>query len=110
MRRSPRKNAVVRGRQRHADPLQGPVQTQALGLRDRQAINDAQSEVALARRLAIIMHRCCETGRSSHRPSPPQSTRQEAESSSQEERRPGREQTTARILLHGANWPTAIST
>src|SRR5689334_8552881 len=43
--------------------------------------------------------RCCETGRSSHRPSPPQSTRQEAESSSQEERRPGREQTTAWILL-----------
>jgi hypothetical protein len=33
--------------------------------------------------------RCCETGPSSHQPKPPQSTRQEAESSSQEERRPG---------------------
>ena len=32
--------------------------------------------------------RCCETGRSSYWPKPPQSTRQEAESSSQEERRP----------------------
>ncbi len=31
---------------------------------------------------------CCETGLSSHRPSPAQPTRQEAESSSQEERRP----------------------
>ena len=36
-------NAAVRGRQCHADPLQGPAQTQGLGLRDRQAINDAQS-------------------------------------------------------------------
>jgi hypothetical protein len=33
----------IRSRQRHADPLQGPAQTQGLGLRDRQAINDAQS-------------------------------------------------------------------
>ena len=32
--------------------------------------------------------RCCEMGPSSHQPKPPQSTRQEAESSSQEERRP----------------------
>src|SRR5271168_4750557 len=36
-------NPPVRGGQRHADPLQGPAQTQGLGLRDRQAINDAQS-------------------------------------------------------------------
>ena len=36
-------NAAVRGRQCHADPLQGPAQTQGLGLRDRPAINDAQS-------------------------------------------------------------------
>ena len=37
-------NPSVRGRQYHADPLQGPAtQTQGLGLRDRQAINDAQS-------------------------------------------------------------------
>ena len=33
----------VRSRQCHADPLQGPAQTQGLGLRDRQTINDAQS-------------------------------------------------------------------
>ena len=33
---------AVRGRQCHADPLQRPAQTQELGLRDRQAINDAQ--------------------------------------------------------------------
>jgi hypothetical protein len=32
--------------------------------------------------------RCCETGQSSRRPKPPQSTRQEAESSSRGERRP----------------------
>ena len=31
---------------------------------------------------------CCETGRSSHQPKPPQSTRQEAASSSRKERRP----------------------
>jgi transposase len=34
----------VRSRQRHADPLQGPAQTEGLGLRDRQAINDAKGE------------------------------------------------------------------
>ena len=38
-----RANPAVRGRQRHADSLQGPAQTQGLGLRDRQAVNDAQS-------------------------------------------------------------------
>jgi hypothetical protein len=43
MRRSAGANPPVRGRQCHADPLQGPAQTQGLGLRDRQAINDAQS-------------------------------------------------------------------
>jgi transposase len=35
-------NAAVRGRKRHADPLQGPAQTQGLSLRDRPAVNDAQ--------------------------------------------------------------------
>jgi hypothetical protein len=40
--------------------------------------------------------RCCETGQSSSRPKP--ATRQEAESSSQEEDALGREQTMARIL------------
>jgi transposase len=34
----------------------GLAQTQGLGLRDRQAVNDAQARVALARRLGIIMH------------------------------------------------------
>jgi transposase len=43
MRRWAGANAPVRGRQRHADPLQVPAQTQGLGLRHRQAINDAQS-------------------------------------------------------------------
>jgi hypothetical protein len=33
---------AVRSRQCHADPLQRPSQAQGLGLRDRQAINDAQ--------------------------------------------------------------------
>ena len=42
MRRSAGANPPVRGRQCHADPLQGPAQAQGLGLRDRQAINDAQ--------------------------------------------------------------------
>ena len=36
-------NPPVRGRQCHVDALQGPAQAQGLGLRDRQAINDAQS-------------------------------------------------------------------
>ena len=36
-------NPPVRGRQCHADALQGPAQAQGLGLRDRQAINDAQN-------------------------------------------------------------------
>ena len=35
-------NPPVRGRQCHADPLQGPAETEGLGLHDRQAINDAQ--------------------------------------------------------------------
>ena len=40
-------NPPVRGRQCHADALQGPAQAQGLGLRDRQAINDAQSANSL---------------------------------------------------------------
>ena len=35
MRRSPCKNTVVRGRERHDDPLHLPAQAQGLGLRDR---------------------------------------------------------------------------
>jgi hypothetical protein len=42
MQRPPRKNAIVRGRKRHADPLQAPAQAQGLGLRDRKAINNAK--------------------------------------------------------------------
>jgi transposase len=43
VRRHTRANPPIRGGQCDADPLQGPAQTQGLGLRDRQAINDAQS-------------------------------------------------------------------
>ena len=59
-------NPPVRGRQCHADALQGPAQTQGLGLRDRQAINDAQGAGSLwlaASRSSCT--RCCETGPSS---------------------------------------------
>jgi hypothetical protein len=42
MQRPPRKNAIVRGRRRLADPLQRAAQAQGLGLRDRKAINHAQ--------------------------------------------------------------------
>jgi hypothetical protein len=44
MRRQAGADPAVRSRQCHADPLQGSAQTQGLGLRDRQAINDAQGE------------------------------------------------------------------
>jgi len=55
--------------------------------------------------------RCCETGRSLYWPKPPQSTRQEAESSSQEERRPREGVDDGADSVAGANrWPTAIST
>ena len=112
MRRPAGADPPVRSRQRHADPLQGPAQTQGLGLRDRQAINDAQGE-----------------GRSGSPPrdhhardaarrdrvhiglAPAQSTRQEAETSSQEERRPREGADDGADSVAGANrWPTAIST
>ena len=38
LRRPAGEDPAVRGRQRHADPLQGPAQAQGRGLRDRQAI------------------------------------------------------------------------
>jgi hypothetical protein len=44
VRRQARANPAVRGRQCHADALQGPAQTQGLGLRNRQKVNDAQGE------------------------------------------------------------------
>jgi NAD(P)-dependent dehydrogenase (short-subunit alcohol dehydrogenase family) len=74
---------------------------QGLGPRDRQAINDAQS--ASCSGSPPCDHHARDAARRGgvraglgH-----QSTRQETASSSHEERRPGREQTTARILLHG---------
>ncbi len=51
--------------------------------------------------------RCCETERSSHRPKP---TKQEAETSSQEERRPREGADDGVDCVAGALWPTAIST
>ena len=57
MRRQARANPAVRGRQCHADALQGPAQAEGLGLRDlakRSTMRKAR--IALARRLAIIMH------------------------------------------------------
>ena len=112
MRRPAGANPAVRGRQRHADPLQGPAQTQGLGLRDRQAINDAQGAGSLwlaASRSSCT--RCCETGRSSHRPKPRNPRDRRPNLAPKRSDALGREQTTARILLHAANrWPTAIST
>ncbi len=111
MRRPPGANPSVRGRQRHADPIQGPAQTQGLGLRDRQAINDAQGEGRsgspprdhhardAARRDGV---RIGISRRSSQDRRP---NRDPARSDAQ-----GREQTTAPILSHAANQPTAFST
>ena len=79
---------AVRSRQCHVDPLQRPAQAQGLGLRDRQAINDAQGQSRSG--APPRDHHACDAARRDRvriglsR----QSTRQEAESSSQEERRP----------------------
>jgi transposase len=52
--------------------------------------------------------RCCETERSSHRPKP---TKQEAETSSQEERRPREGADDGEhCVAEASRWPTAIST
>jgi hypothetical protein len=56
MRRSADADAALRGRQCHADALQGPAQAQGLGLRDRQVIHDPKARIPLACRLGIIMH------------------------------------------------------
>jgi hypothetical protein len=94
------------------DPLQGPAQTQGLGLRHREAINDAQS--ASRSGSPARNHHARDTARWDRvriGVSPLKSTRQEAESSSKRSDVRGREQTTAPILLHAANqWLTAIST
>ena len=59
---SARANAPVRGRKRHADPLQGPAQTQGLGLRDRQTVDDAQG-ADRTRRSSRHHHACHATTR-----------------------------------------------
>jgi transposase len=41
---------------RHADTLQAGAEAQGLGVRDRQNDDDGKARIALARRLAIIMH------------------------------------------------------
>ena len=69
-----------------------------------------KARVALARRLAIIMHAMLRDGTDIGL-APAQSTRQEAESSSQEERRPREGADDGEDSVAGANhWPTAIST
>ena len=66
-----------------------------------------KARVALARRLAIIMHAMLRDGTEFESARPPRNPRDRRPI----KRRPGREQTTARIPLHGANhWPTAVST
>ena len=69
-----------------------------------------KARVALARRLAIIMHAMLRRrDRVRIGVSPIKPTRQEAESSSERSDARGREQTMARIVLHAANrWLTAI--
>ena len=47
-------NPSVRGRQCHADPLQGQLKDWAFAIAKRSTMRKAR--VALARRLAIIMH------------------------------------------------------
>ena len=47
----------LRGCQRHAHPIQGRAEAKSVGPGHRQALNHAaQARVALARRLAVIMH------------------------------------------------------
>ena len=70
-----------------------------------------KARIALARRLAIIMHAMLRDGTEfdRRRPSNPRDRRPNRAPKRSDAR--GREQTTARILLHAANhWPTAIST
>ena len=68
-----------------------------------------KARVALARRLAIIMHAMLRDGTEFVPTQTQQATRQEAASSSKRSDALRTEQTTARILLHAAcDWPTAI--
>jgi hypothetical protein len=56
MLRPPRKNAIVRGRQRYADPLQGPTNLKDWGFAIARRSTMRKARIALARRLGIIMH------------------------------------------------------
>ena len=56
-----------------------------------------KAKVALARCLAIIMHRCCATGRSSHRPRPRNPRDRRPNLAPKRSDALGREQRTARI-------------
>jgi hypothetical protein len=58
---------AVRSRQCHADPLQRPTQAQGLGLRDRQAINDAEGAHRPGSPPRNHHARCLETELSSRR-------------------------------------------
>ena len=108
---SARANAPVRGRKRHADPLQGPAQTQGLGLRDRQTINDAQG-ASRSGPPPRDHHARNAAGRNGVRIGlSPRKTRQEADTSSQEERRLREGADDGADIVAWANrWPTAIST
>ena len=88
---------AVRSRQCHADPL---LKDWAYAIAKRSTMRKAR--VALARRLAIIMHAICETGRSSHPPKPAPRDRRPNRAPARSDAL-GREQTTTRILLHGPN-------
>ena len=71
-----------------------------------------KARVVVARRLAIIIHvRCFAMGRSSSSPKPGKPRDRRPHPAPKRSDARGREQTTARILLHAVNrWPTAIST
>ena len=93
-------NAPLRGGQRDADPLQGPAQTQGLGLRNSQAKNDEQSAAGIKLWLVAsrsLCTRCCETERSSRSPKPRKPRDRRPNPAPKRSDALGREQTTARI-------------
>ena len=112
MRRQAGANLLYEAANVDADALQGPAQTQRLAFAIAKRSPMRKARVALARRLANHHARdAARTEPSSHRHKPTQSTRQEAEFSSPEERRP-REGADdgANSVAWGHRWPTAIST
>ena len=56
MRRSAGADTSLRGRERHADALQGAAEAEALALAIAKRSTMRKARIALARRLAIIMH------------------------------------------------------